>query len=173
MAPPGQCRWRFAGALRPQHGRVLFTRLAASGLWSADAALSPASVQQISDDRPSRWRYRAWTVAGSNAIGYLGTSTACGTTLIRIQAGHEQPEHCLDTQRLSAGNGLSASADGHDLFVAMAVSDGADIGVMRLPERAPALFPAFSSCCCSREMGLRNFFVAISSRIRNDLVRLS
>ncbi|HFF6217400.1 winged helix-turn-helix domain-containing protein [Stenotrophomonas maltophilia] len=125
-------------------GRVLFTRLAASGLWSADAVLSPASVQQISDDRPSRWRYRAWTVAGSNAIGYLGTSTACGTTLIRIQAGHEQPEHCLDTQRLSAGNGLSASADGHDLFVAMAVSDGADIGVMRLPERAPALFPAFS-----------------------------
>ncbi|WP_329763215.1 winged helix-turn-helix domain-containing protein [Stenotrophomonas geniculata] len=125
-------------------GRVLFTRLAAGGLWSVDAALAPASVQQISDDRPSRWRYRAWTVAGSNAIGYLGTSTRCGTTLVLIQAGREEPERCLDAERLSAGNGLSAGADGHTLFVAMAVSDGADIGVMRLPERSPTLLPAFS-----------------------------
>ncbi|VTQ61157.1 transcriptional activator cadC [Stenotrophomonas maltophilia] len=125
-------------------GRVLFTRLAAGGLWSVDAALAPASVQQISDDRPSRWRYRAWTVAGNNAIGYLGTSTRCGTTLVLIQAGREEPERCLDAERLSAGNGLSAGADGHTLFVAMAVSDGADIGVMRLPERSPTLLPAFS-----------------------------
>jgi hypothetical protein len=77
-------------------GRVLFTRLAAGGLWSADAALSPASVQQISDDRPSRWRYRAWTVAGNNGIGYLGTSTTCGTTFVRILPGREEPERCLD-----------------------------------------------------------------------------
>lgn len=125
-------------------GRVLFTRLAAGGLWSADATLSSGSVQQISDDRPSRWRYRAWTVAGNSGIGYLGTSTTCGTTFVRILPGREEPERCLDAERLSAGNGLSASADGHDLFVAMAVSDGADIGVMRLPERPPALFPAFS-----------------------------
>jgi len=54
------------------------------------------------------------------------------------------PERCLDPQRLSAGNGLSASANGRDLYVALAVSDGADIGIMRLPEQAPALFPAFS-----------------------------
>ncbi len=125
-------------------GRVLFTRLAAGGLWSVDAGLAADSVQQISDDRPSRWRYRAWTVAGNSAIGYLGTSTTCGTTLVRIQAGREEPERCLDAERLSAGNGLSASADGRSLFVAMAVSDGADIGVMRLPERSPALLPAFS-----------------------------
>ena len=118
--------------------------VAAGGLWSADATLSSGSVQQISDDRPSRWRYRAWTVAGNSGIGYLGTSTTCGTTFVRILPGREEPERCLDAERLSAGNGLSASADGHDLFVAMAVSDGADIGVMRLPERPPALFPAFS-----------------------------
>ncbi|ARQ91271.1 winged helix-turn-helix domain-containing protein [Stenotrophomonas maltophilia] len=125
-------------------GRVLFTRLAAGGLWSVDPALSSASVRQISEDRPSRWRYRTWTVAGSGGVGYLGTSTQCGTTLVRIEAGTETPERCLDPQRLSAGNGISASADGRDLYVALAVSDGADIGVMRLPEQAPALFPAFS-----------------------------
>lgn len=125
-------------------GRVLFTRLAAGGLWSVDPALSSASVRQISEDRPSRWRYRTWTVAGSGAIGYLGTSTRCGTTLVRIEAGVEAPERCLDAQRLSAGNGISASADGRDLYVALAVSDGADIGVMQLPQPAPTLFPAFS-----------------------------
>ncbi|KRG53165.1 PD40 domain-containing protein [Stenotrophomonas maltophilia] len=125
-------------------GRVLFTRLAAGGLWSVDPALSSASVRQISEDRPSRWRYRTWTVAGSGGVGYLGTSTQCGTTLVRIEAGTETPERCLDPQRLSAGNGISASADGRELYVALAVSDGADIGVMRLPEQAPALFPAIS-----------------------------
>ncbi len=125
-------------------GRILFTRLAAGGLWSVDPALSSASVRQISEDRPSRWRYRTWTVAGSGGVGYLGTSTQCGTTLVRIEAGTETPERCLDPQRLSAGNGISASADGRELYVALAVSDGADIGVMRLPEQAPALFPAIS-----------------------------
>ncbi|WP_019662035.1 winged helix-turn-helix domain-containing protein [Stenotrophomonas hibiscicola] len=125
-------------------GRVLFTRLAAGGLWSVDPALSPASVRQITEDLPSRWRYRTWTVVGNGGIGYLGTSTQCGTTLVLIQDGTEVPERCLDPQRLSAGNGLSASANGRDLYVALAVSDGADIGIMRLPEQAPALFPAFS-----------------------------
>lgn len=125
-------------------GRILFTRLAAGGLWSVDPALSSASVRQISEDRPSRWRYRTWTVAGSGGVGYLGTSTQCGTTLVRIEAGTETPERCLDPQRLSAGNGISASADGRELYVALSVSDGADIGVMRLPEQAPALFPAIS-----------------------------
>ncbi|OBU49787.1 winged helix-turn-helix domain-containing protein [Stenotrophomonas maltophilia] len=124
--------------------RVLFTRLAAEGLWAADAALSPDSVRQISEDKPSRWRYRSWTVAGHDSIGYLGSSTRCSTILVRIAAGQEDGGRCLDAQRLSASNGLSASADGTALFVALAVSDGADIGVMRLPEKAPALFPAFS-----------------------------
>lgn len=125
-------------------GRVLFTRLAAGGLWSVDPLLSSASVQQVSEDRPSRWRYRTWAVAATGSIDYLGSSADCATTLMRIHAGREEPERCLDAQRLSAGNGLSASADGNDLYVALAVSDGADIGVMRLPEQPPALFPAVS-----------------------------
>lgn len=134
-------------------GRVLFTRLAAGGLWSVDAALSAASVQQVSEDRPSRWRYRTWTVAGNGSIDYLGSSARCGTTLVRIQSGREAPERCLDAQRLSAGNGLSASADGNDLYLALAISDGADIGVMRLPEQPPALFPAFSRLLILNEKG--------------------
>ncbi|MNI58863.1 hypothetical protein D3C73_1139940 [compost metagenome] len=134
-------------------GRVLFTRLAAGGLWSVDAALTPASVQQISEDRPSRWRYRTWTVAGNGSIDYLGSSASCGTTLVRIQSGREEAERCLDAQRLSAGNGLSASADGNSLYLALAISDGADIGVMRLPEQPPALFPAFSKLLILNEKG--------------------
>ena len=134
-------------------GRVVFTRLAASGLWSIDPALDQASVQQISQDRPSRWRYRTWTVAGQGGVDYLGTSNACATTLVRLRGNHEEPERCLDAQRLSAGNGLSASADGNDLYLALAVTDGADIGVMHLPKAAPSLFPAFSKLLIFNDNG--------------------
>ncbi|WP_313206608.1 winged helix-turn-helix domain-containing protein [Stenotrophomonas sp.] len=134
-------------------GRVVFTRLAASGLWSIDPALDQASVQQISQDRPSRWRYRTWTVAGQGGVDYLGTRNACATTLVRLRGNHEEPERCLDAQRLSAGNGLSASADGNDLYLALAVTDGADIGVMHLPKAAPSLFPAFSKLLIFNDNG--------------------
>jgi len=134
-------------------GRVVFTRLAASGLWSINPALDQASVQQISQDRPSRWRYRTWTVAGQGAVDYLGTSNACATTLVRLRGNQEDPERCLDAQRLSAGNGLSASADGSDLYLALAVTDGADIGVMHLPKAAPSLFPAFSKLLIFNDNG--------------------
>jgi len=135
------------------NGRVLYTRLAAGGLWSIDAGLNATSVQQISEDRPSRWRYRTWTVAANGSIDYLGSTTACATTLVRLRAGQEEPERCLDAQRLSASNGLSVSADGKDLYLALAVSDGADIGVMRLPEQPPALFPAFGKLLFLNEKG--------------------
>ena len=132
-------------------GRVLFTRLAAGGLWSVDPALGAASVQQVSEDLPTRWRYRTWTVSGTGSIDYLGSSATCGTTLVRIQAGREAPVRCLDAQRLSAGNGLSVSADGKALYLALAISDGADIGVMRLPAQPPAPFPAFSNVLILKE----------------------
>ncbi len=134
-------------------GRVVFTSLAASGLWSIDPALDQTSIQQISQDRPSRWRYRTWAVAGQGGVDYLGTSNACATTLVRLRGNHEEPERCLDAQRLSAGNGLSASADGNDLYLALAVTDGADIGVMRLPTSAPSLFPAFSKLLIFKDNG--------------------
>ncbi len=153
--------WRRLGSLEGvsqarldrSSGRVLFTRLAASGLWSVNPSLDAASVQQVSDAWPSRWRYRTWAVAGNGRIDYLGSTAECSTTLTRVQGGTREPERCLDAQRLSAGNGLSASADGSDLYLALAVSDGADIGVMRLPAAPPPLFPAFSRLLIFNDKG--------------------
>jgi len=125
--------------------RVLFTRLSAGGLWAADAALSPQSIRQISSDRPSRWRYRTWAVAGNGSIDYLSNRTDCATAYSRIGADVAVGTHCLDATRLVAGNGFSASPDGKSLYIALAVADGSDIGVMSLPEPAVSFFPAISN----------------------------
>ncbi len=126
----------------PSTGRVLFTRLSAGGLWSANAALAADSIQQVSDDRPTRWRYRTWTVARNGAVDYLSNRADCATLFSRISAAAARVEYCLDQDRLSAGNGFSAHPDGSALYLALAVADGADIGVMALPD-APA--PVFST----------------------------
>jgi Tol biopolymer transport system component/DNA-binding winged helix-turn-helix (wHTH) protein len=129
----------------PATQRVLFTRLSAGGLWSADARLSADSIQQLSDDRPTRWRYRTWAVARNGSVDYLSNRTDCATLFSRINAGAPSIEHCLDADRLSAGNGFSAQADGSALYVALAVADGADIGVMELPEAPAPVFSAISN----------------------------
>lgn len=123
--------------------RVLFTHFGASGLWSVDTALAPSSIQQVSQDKPSRWRYRTWALAGSGTIDYVDESSECSSGLLRITEGAAPVQRCLDANRLSAGNGFSSTADGAALYLAMAVSDGADIGVMPLPERPVDVFPAF------------------------------
>jgi len=123
--------------------RVLFTRFGAGGLWSVDDSLTAASVQQLSADRPSRWRYRTWSLAGNGSIDYVDDWTGCSTGLQRLAAGAEPLARCVDMGRLSSGNGFSTSVDGNDLYVALAVSDGADIGVMPLPDSAGEVFPAF------------------------------
>lgn len=122
--------------------RVLFTRFGAGGLWQADTALAPASVAVVSEDRPSRWMYRAWTVNGANGIDYLESSMTCSTMLTRISHVAQAESRCLDAARLSASNGFSSSADGTTLLVSLAVTDGADIGIMPLPDTALASFPA-------------------------------
>jgi hypothetical protein len=124
------------------HQRVLFTRLAAGGLWSADLRLDPASIQQVSEDRPSRWRYRTWAVARDGSLDYLSSRADCSTVFARINSPSQGAEYCLDADRLSAGNGFSAQPDGSALYLALAVADGADIGVMTLPEPPR---PVFSS----------------------------
>lgn len=135
----GVSQARFDG----EQKRVVFTHLGASGLWSVDASLSPASVQQLSADKPSRWRYRAWSVAGSGRVDYLDESATCSSGLLRIGSGAEAVSRCLDATRLSAGNGFSSSFDGNDVYVSLAVTDGADIGVMPLTEQPAEVFPAF------------------------------
>lgn len=129
----------------PSTRRVLFTRLSAGGLWSADAQLTADSIQQVSDDRPSRWRYRTWTVAPHGSVDYLSNRADCATLFSRITAGAPGVEYCLDGERLSAGNGFSAQRDGSALYVALAVADGADIGVMTLPDAPAPVFSAISN----------------------------
>jgi Tol biopolymer transport system component/DNA-binding winged helix-turn-helix (wHTH) protein len=134
-----QARYDVAGE------RVLFTRLSASGLWSADAALTPQSIRQVRDDQPSRWRYRAWTVSGNGQIDYLSNRADCATAFARLSATTSDTGACLDPERLGTGNGFSASPDGSAVYVALAVADGSDIGIMSLPEPTTSFFPAFSN----------------------------
>lgn len=122
--------------------RVLFSRFGAGGLWQVDAALQPDTVALVSEDRPSRWMYRAWAVNGVDGVDYLETSITCSTMLTRISAVAQAESRCLDAARLSAGNGFSTTADGRHLLLSLAVTDGADVAVMRLPEVQESSLPA-------------------------------
>ena len=118
----------------PRHKRVLFTRFGAGGLWQVDGALTPETVEVVSEDRPSRWMYRAWAVNGTDGVDYLESSITCSTMLTRISAVAQAESRCLDADRLSAGNGFSTMADGNRLLLSLAVTDGADVAVMPLPK---------------------------------------
>lgn len=115
--------------------RVLFTRLASGGLWRAAPGLSPDSVKAVHAELPSRWRYRAWAVAAGGAVEYLDISRDCSSRLTAIVG--DGSSQCLDASRFSASNGLSLAPDGKAVFIALAAADNADIGMMRIPQRAP------------------------------------
>lgn len=115
--------------------RVLFTRLASGGLWQVAASLAPDSMKTVHAELPSRWRYRTWAVAANGAVEYLDISRDCSSRLTAI-AGNGASQ-CLDASRFSAGNGVSLAPDGKAVFVALAAADNADIGMMRIPQRAP------------------------------------
>lgn len=125
-----------------RHNRVLFTRFGAGGLWQVDPALKPDTVAVVSEDRPSRWMYRAWAVNGVDGVDYLESSITCSTMLTRISAVAQAESRCLDAARLSAGNGFSTTADGTSLLLSLAVTDGADVAVMRLPKVPQSTLPA-------------------------------
>jgi Tol biopolymer transport system component/DNA-binding winged helix-turn-helix (wHTH) protein len=114
--------------------RILFTRLAYTGLWQVGTALAQSSVRLLGLEAPTRWRYRTWAVTGSGAIHYLHIGPHCASQLTTIEsAGQTQ---CLDARRFSSRNGFSMAPDGSAAFVALAIADGTDIGVMHVPERA-------------------------------------
>ncbi len=115
--------------------RVLFTRLASGGLWQAASNLAQDSVKNVHAELPSRWRYRTWAVAANGAVEYQEISRNCSSRLTAI-AG-DGASQCLDAKRFSAGNGLSLAPDGSAVFIALATADNADIGMMRVPQRAP------------------------------------
>lgn len=115
--------------------RILFTRLASGGLWQAAPDLAADSVKPVHAELPSRWRYRTWAVAANGAVEYQDISRDCSSRLTAI-AG-DGSSQCLDATRFSAGNGLSLAPDGSAVFIALATADNTDIGVMRVPLRAP------------------------------------
>lgn len=116
-----------------QGKRVLFTRADRPGLWQADARLSAGSVRELEGAVPSLWRFRNWAVGASGAIDYLDSVPGCGARLSRAGAGRAQPA-CLDAHRKAAENGFSSDPASGDIYLAMAVQDGTNIGVMPLPE---------------------------------------
>ncbi|MCL7715163.1 winged helix-turn-helix domain-containing protein [Stenotrophomonas mori] len=135
-------RWRRQGQVHgvsqvryERHSaRVLFTRLAEGGLWSADAALSPASIAELRGDVPSRWRFRAWAVGGDGAVGYLHQRPDCPVQLSRLD--RPSASRCLDATAASTTNGFSIAPDGTAVYVALMLNEGNDIGVMPVPEPA-------------------------------------
>lgn len=114
--------------------RLLFTRLAHAGLWQVGPTLAQSSVRLLNREVPTRWRYRTWAVTGSGAVHYLHIAADCASQLTAI----EQPgqSRCLDERRYGSRNGLSMAPDGSAVYVALAIADGTDIGLMSVPEPA-------------------------------------
>lgn len=116
--------------------RVLYTRLDASGMWSAGSDLAPGSIRRLSDSVPSRWRYRSWSVSADGEIAYLDSIPACLARLARYRvtddglAGLET--ECVDPVTRTATNGFSHDAGAS--YVSLATEDGSDIGFMPLPQ---------------------------------------
>lgn len=116
----------------PLGRQVLFTRLARSGLWRADAALDPGSVAAVDTAVPSLWRYRTWAIGAAGEVRYLFPTGECASRLARIGGGLSDSV-CLDRDRLSSVNGFSLDPRSGDVYASLAVEDGSDIGFMRMP----------------------------------------
>lgn len=136
----GGGRWRrlaqVSGASQVRYDRatqrVLFTRLAEGGLWSADAGLAPGSFRELSGEVPTRWRFRTWALGGDGAVAYLRQEDGCSVQLSRLD--QSQPPRCLEARAAGTTNGFSVAPDGAAVYVALAVADGTDIGIMPVPE---------------------------------------
>ena len=151
--------WRLLGSVKgvsqarfDRHGRrVLFSRFGASGLWSIDSALTPSSLRQVSADAPGRWRYRNWSSDAGGQVVYLDSTFACASRLSTLESQRDMAARCLDVDRLPTGNGFSISPDGAAVYVSLAVSDGAGIGLMALPAAPPSLFSVMGNVLIQNE----------------------
>lgn len=116
-------------------GRLLYTRLDASGLWTVPPSLETREIVRLSDTVPSRWRYRSWSLTSDGNIAYLDVDPACRSRMsqFRIEGGQLAPGEsvCVDPVMYSATNGFSAA--GGMWFMSLASEDGSDIGFMALP----------------------------------------
>ena len=139
-----QAPWRRLGSLDGvsqvrydrEHARVVFTRIDGPGLWESDARLSPGSIRQLDAAMPSLWRYRSWALSADGTPAYLSSDAGCATGLALL-GERGRRSWCLDPERLSTVNGFGADGGNGDLYVALAVQDGTNIGVMTLPQESP------------------------------------
>lgn len=115
--------------------RILFTRLASGGLWQVAPDLTADSILPVNKEVPTRWRYRTWAVTGNGSVGYMSIGAGCASQFSVITG--DGASRCLDADKFSSGNGMSLAPDGSAAFIALGIADGADIGVMRVPKRAP------------------------------------
>ncbi|MHC9086760.1 winged helix-turn-helix domain-containing protein [Luteimonas sp. RIT-PG2_3] len=119
---------------------VLFTRLDASGLWRIDPGLDTARLTRAVEDQPTRWRYRSWAVDSTGGLAYLRPDRDCNSLLGLSRSGRVSAEtserQCLDPDANNAVNGFSIDMRNNVAYVALAPSDGTDIGIMPTPRGA-------------------------------------
>lgn len=112
-------------------GRLLFTRTSSDGLWQSDLSLSPGSIRRIDPDLPARERYRMWALAPDGTVAYIDRTADC-LTRIRGIAGGGWPAYCISEDARATTTGFSIAPDGGSLHIALARSDGTDIGLLPL-----------------------------------------
>lgn len=121
-----------------QGGAVLFTRFSDVGLWRIDADLDPASLRQLDDASPSRWRYRSWALGGQGHAYYLSSTPTCSTMGTRLGVEAATHADCIAADRFSTVNGFSIAPDDGAIYLPLADTDGAGIGFMELPAHEPS-----------------------------------
>lgn len=119
--------------------RVLFTRFDRPGLfaWSAGSAVTTV----VNERWPTRWRYRSWQLGPDDAIWYSHVSAACGNALRLLNPGQAAlpasvaHSRCLQPLVTASMSGFASLGQGAALM-AVAQSEGGDIGLLRFPDTA-------------------------------------
>ena len=119
--------------------RVLFTRFDRPGLfaWSAGSAVTTV----VNERWPTRWRYRSWQLGPDDAIWYSHVSAACGNALRLLNPGQATlpasvaHSRCLQPLVTASMSGFASLGQGAALM-AVAQSEGGDIGLLRFPDTA-------------------------------------
>lgn len=122
-----------------QGQRVLFTRFDRPGLFAWNAGSAATTV--INERWPTRWRYRSWQLGPDGGIWYSHVSAACGNALRLLNTGQVAlpasvaASRCLQPMVTASMSGFASLGQGAALM-AVAQTEGGDIGLMPLPDTA-------------------------------------